>query len=88
MQTLSSLFTGNGSIKVEVEPDAHANRGGGGTPVVVTVGEEGGFAVVESASEYEARTGVDPNGNGPEIVITFDPSSSCPLLIPSEPQSV
>ena len=84
--TLSSLFDGVGSVSVEIVPADQSNRiggeerGGGGTVSVVTVGQNGGYTVVEPGAEDRANTGTAIDGQGPDVVVYFDPTSYLPTV--------
>jgi hypothetical protein len=61
---------------IEVEIDIHevaSNRGGGTSATTHFVGNRGGFNVWEQGLAAELRTGVDPNGATPDVLIDLDP---------------
>ena len=63
-----------GSIDIQVNVAATSSRASGGTAVMVFAGTDGARNVFEHGSAYEMRTGIDPNGSTPDIIITVDPS--------------
>ena len=69
---LSGVLSGRGTVQVVVRPNDAIDRSDGSTVGVGTVGSAGGVTVTESAALAEARTGVDPNGSGPEVDLDFN----------------
>jgi hypothetical protein len=75
---LSGLLDGRGTIQVLVRADDAIPRSEGSTVGVVFVRSEGGMAVYQSAALAAARTGVNPNGSGPEVEIDLNAKSYLP----------
>jgi hypothetical protein len=77
-QIYSGLLNGQGTIEVSVRPDNAIPRSDGSTVGVFPAYTSGGVTVYESAALAEARTGVNPNGSGPEIVLDFNTQTFLP----------
>ncbi len=73
-QALSKLFYGDGSIQIQIVPNNNAQRCDTTTSAVVAIGTLNGKTVVETGAEYEANTGINPDGTAPEITINLDPA--------------
>jgi Ca2+-binding RTX toxin-like protein len=73
-QKWAQYLSGTASIQIEVRIGQLAtNRADGGSATSVYVGEEGGISIYEQGAAGEIRTGVDPNGASPDIIINVDP---------------
>jgi hypothetical protein len=68
----SRYLQGLGSIDIQVNitPTTRAN---GGAATVVYIGSDGARSVYEDGTANELRTGVDPNGSSPDLIINVDP---------------
>ena len=69
----SRYLQGLGSIDIQVNitPTTRAN---GGAATVVYIGSDGVRSVYEDGTANELRTGVDPNGSSPDLIINVDPT--------------
>jgi hypothetical protein len=77
-QILSGVVEGQGTVVVRVRADDSIPRSAGSTIGVVFAGSVNGRSVYESAALAEARTGVNPNGSGPEIDLAFNARTFLP----------
>ncbi len=55
-------------------------RGSGGGPAEVPAGTSGAYSVIEANTIYEAKTGVDWKGAGPDAVLEFNAKDYLPLM--------
>jgi hypothetical protein len=79
-QILSGVVDGLGTIQVRVRADNSIPRSQGTTIGVFPAGSSKGRTVWESAALAEARTGVNPNGSGPEVDLAFNAQSFLPTV--------
>jgi uncharacterized protein YidB (DUF937 family) len=77
-QILSPFLNGKGSMDVVVRPDNTIPRANAGPLSSTSVRTEGAFTIVENGTISEARTGTDPNGASPDIVININTTSYLP----------
>jgi hypothetical protein len=66
---------GEASIEIvfRISSDANAGRGSGNSATVVKVKDYGANVIYEQGMAHEIRTGFDPNGDEPDVVIVLHP---------------
>ncbi len=68
-----ALAESAGSIEIRFHiVTGYADRGGGRSVVSVNTGSNGGVNYVDQGAAFELRTGIDPNGDAPDIEVFFD----------------
>ncbi|GBU17528.1 MULTISPECIES: hypothetical protein [Methylobacterium] len=67
---------GRGTIDIQVTVSNNTSIGtaNGGPATSVYAGTQNGIMVYRGGAEHELRTGIDPNGSAPDILITIDPN--------------
>jgi hypothetical protein len=68
-QLLSQRLEGEGRVEVRVFPTTAVARAGGSTVAVTLAAHKDGLDVYEGGALTEARTGLDPNGDAPDLAI-------------------
>ena len=64
-----------GTIDIELRlVNSGVDRGDGGAGTAIPIGSAGGYTIADSGAAYELRTGMDPNGATPDIVINLNTS--------------
>ena len=76
----SRLLDGEGVMDVIVRPDNSIPRFTGGVLSVSYVRTEGGVNIFENSTITEARSGIDPNGSTPDILISMNTSTYLPTV--------
>lgn len=68
-------FDGTASIEIvfRIDHNANAGRGSGNSVTVAKVAKYGRNVIYEQGMAYEIRTGVDPNGDEPDVVVILHP---------------
>jgi hypothetical protein len=69
-QTLQSTF--NVTISIEVQLNNSFPRATGASATTVFVGSSGGFNIFEQGVAGEIRTGIEPNGAAPDVIVTLN----------------
>ncbi len=80
-EILTSMIDGLGAIEVRVIPDnspSNPTATGGAESVTTINPSDNGFYVVENGTISEAKSGVDPNGAAPDILLRFNTVDSLP----------
>ena len=79
-QILTGVLGGLGSMEVAVHPNNNIARASGGTATVTFVRAAAAYSVYENGTISEARTGTDPNGANPDILLEFNTRDYLPLV--------
>lgn len=70
-----NFLFGSANIEVKVEiVDVASDRGDGSSATTVFLENAGGFRIYEQGLAAELRTGIDPNGILPDVIIHIDPT--------------
>lgn len=70
----SRFFTSDASLQVEVTFDSGALRASSTSAATVPVDVQNGVTVGQVGAAYEIRTGIDPNGPAPDILVFLNPA--------------
>jgi len=73
LQSWGSFLTGSAHFEVSVEITNGVPRATGASATSVFLRNNGTYDVYEQGMAAELRTGVDPNGSAPDIVLQFSP---------------
>ncbi|WP_336488124.1 hypothetical protein [Methylobacterium nigriterrae] len=71
----AGYLNGLGSLDIQVNVSTTSvGRANGGTATVVPLGADGSRQLIENGTIHELKTGIDPNGTAPDLIINVDPN--------------
>src|SRR5688500_11952557 len=83
----STYLPGSARLEVEIGFSTTVPRATGRSVTSSFVGREGSWSVFEQGAAAELRTGIDPNGNLPDIEFVFNPAYLSTLWFDPDPYS-
>ena len=81
----SRHVSGQGSLDVIFNIDPQYARGSGASAVSVFTGTSGGKTIVDEGAVSELKTGVDPNGAQPDVLINLSPAGLASMWLDPDP---